>query len=442
MRTLLVSIALLVAAAAASIAQDAPKPPEPTPIRVMELYKVKGRAWSHRITEWHRGGKPGFTNEKGSITESDGKTASYRVRHTSEDGNSSGGGSGSVDISAPKDSDKAWADEKLPQETLEMAGRVWVCRKHTNKIDGIEINTWVSAEWHPLIVKQVHLGAGYCQIRKLTSFDSAERDMWSLYRVVGRSWLQRMEVSVGGNEPMVSYSRSTVKAVTADGATVTNAMLDKDKKAMPGAAAADMKIEFKDLEAEADVPAPVGRENKTCEAGDFDCEVFEVGGAKYWNSAIWPSLIVFYDTGTVKTELVELDLGHDPQRLYRTAGNYYLQKSSTSFGGMQMEQQNRLEVSEVKDGKSTFTTISYDQQGNEQFRNDSEMAIAESEGPRMPYTGQIEEGVTTPAGSFRCIKTEHEGGITMWMHHGIVIKLVMETKDMSMMQEVIELKLE
>ncbi|MCC7510527.1 MAG: hypothetical protein IT464_14290 [Planctomycetes bacterium] len=442
MRTLLVTIVLLAAAAAANLAQDAPKPAGPAPIRVMELYKVKGRAWSHRITEWHRGGSPNFTNERGEVTESDGKIARYKVRHTSEDGNSGGGGGGTVDISAPIDSDKAWADEKLPQETLEMAGRVWACRKHTTKRDGIEYKTWVSAEYHPLIVKQVALGQGYCQIRKLTSFDTAERDMWSLYRVVGRSWLQRMEINVGGNEPMVSYSRSTVKAVTVDGATVTNAMLDKDMKAQRGAVATDMKIEFKDLEVEADVPAPVGRENKTCKAGEFDCEVFEIGQHKYWNSAIWPSLIVFYDTGTFKTELVEFDLGHDPQRLYRTAGNYYLQKSSTSFGGMQMQQQNRLEVNDVKDGKSKFTIISYDQQGNEQFRNDSELAIAESDGPRMPYSGQLEEGVTTPAGTFRCIKTVHEGGITMWSLHGVTIKLVMETKDMSMTQEVVELKLE
>ena len=441
MRTLLVTILLLVSAVGATRAQDAPKPAEVTPIRAMELYKAKGRAWSHRITEWRRGGKPIISNETGSITESDGKTAGYKTNYTREDGKGGGGSRGNIDIAKPGAEDNAWADEKLPQETLEMAGRVWACRRHTSKQDGIETNTWVSAEYHPLIVKQVKLGAGYCQIRKLTAFDSAERDMWSLYRVVGRSWLQRMEVNVG-KEPMVSYSRSTVKAVTADGATVSNAMLDKNKKAMPGAAAADMKIEFKDLEAEADVPTPVSREKKTCEAGEFDCEVFEIGETKYWNSAVWPSLMVYYDTGNVKAELVEFDLGHDPQRLYRTAGNYYLQKSSTSFGGMQMEQQNRVEVSAVKDGKSTFTMISYDQQGNEQFRNDSELAIGESDGPRMPYTGQLEESVTTPAGTFRCIKTEHEGGITMWMHHGVTIKLLMETKDMSMTQEVIELKLE
>jgi hypothetical protein len=110
---------------------------------------------------------------------------------------------------------------------------------------------------------------------------------------------------------------------------------------------------------------------------------------------------------------------------------------------MDMESEMRMEVKSIKDGKTKYVIVSMDQNGNELMRNEQTLDVPEKEGAAMPYDDQVEETVTVPAGTFRCIKTEVEGsGMTMWMHHGIVVKSTMSSDNMKMSQELTELKME
>lgn len=443
-RTALILAATLLVAGAV-IAQDEPPQPAKSAIRPMELYKAKGRAWTHRVTEWERGGKARTGNSRGKITESDGVIATYTSNLTWEDGSGGGGSKGQVEVSDMDEDQKAWADAKLPEETLEAGGVKWQCRRHVAKAEGIETTTWVSSEYHPLIVKQVKLGKDYCRIEKLTSFESAELDPYGLYRIAGRSWLTRNTTRIEGMDPIVSHTRWTVKECTPDGATLTMLMLDKDKKPMAGMDASDVTVPFKAASAEAapEGDAPVlAREKKKCEAGEFDCWLSDVAGTKSWSSVNFPGLVVCIEYASGEIELIEFDLGHDPRRLYRTAGNYYVSSTTHSFGGMQTRNSMRIEVSSVKDGKATYTTTSYDENGTEQFNNESTMRVPEPGTPMMPYTNQLEETISTPAGTFRCIRSDGGNGMVSWSWHGIVIRLTLENKQMTMHQEVTELKVE
>lgn len=424
-------LAATVLVAAAAIAQDAPPQPAKAAIRPMELYKAKGRAWTHRVTEWERGGNARTGNARGNVTESDGTIATYTSKLTWEDGGGASASKGQVEVSDMDEDQKAWADEKLPQETLKVGGTEWLCRKHVAKAEGIETTTWVSSEFHPLIVKQVKLGKDYCRIEKLTSFESAEVDPWGLYRVVGRSWTYRLAPS--DDEDSITHLRNRVTAVSANSATVTLEVLDKDKKDF-GIEISEEVIEFiaEDLETGANL------ETKSCAAGKFNCYV--VG--QYWKSVQWPGLTILWQGEESSIELVEFDLGHDARRLYRKAGNYYVTSTSHSFGGMQASNSMRIDVKSVEDGKATYTTTSYDENGAEQFSNESTMRITEPTGKFMPYTNQVEETISTPAGTFRCIRSDGGNGMVSWSWHGIVIRLTLENKQMTMHQEVTELKVE
>jgi hypothetical protein len=186
-----------------------------------------------------------------------------------------------------------------------------------------------------------------------------------------------------------------------------------------------------------------GTETITVEAGAFACGVYESEDGKAWLSEQWPSLMVRVTEETGEVELVEFDLGHDGMRFYRTAGNFYVLRSTTSFGGMDIESEMRMEVKSVKDGKAKYSIVSMDANGNEQMNSEQTMDVPAKEGVTMPYEDQVEETVTVAAGTFRCIKTEVEGsGMTMWMHHGIIVKSTMSSDNIKMTQELTELKME
>ncbi|MBX3458788.1 MAG: hypothetical protein KF696_02345 [Planctomycetes bacterium] len=443
MRTTCAALLLLVATVA--IAQDKPKPNATTAIKPMELYRVAGRAWTYRLTEWNRGGSTRTGNERGSVTSSDGKLAAYKSSYTWEDGSGGGGSSGEVKLNDMDVEEKALADEALPEESLEMAGRGWVCRRHVTKEGDIEVTTWVSAEYHPLVIKQVKLGKDYCRIRKLTSFETGETDPWGLYRVDGRSWTVKSTTEIAGMDPMVSYVRYTVSKVTGKGATLTFDTLDKDKKAIEGIPASETEIVFELAQAAGgakDEGPVMARERKKCEVGEFDCWAVEVAGMKSWTSVAFPGLLVCIESKSHKSELVEFDLGHDARRLYRKAGNYCVTSTTHTFAGMKVQNSMRIDVVSADKGRARYTTTSYDEAGNEQFKNESSIKVSEPTSPRMRYTNQVEETISTPAGTFRCVVADTGNGMKSWMWHGIVIRSVMETKDITMLQEVTELKVE
>jgi hypothetical protein len=366
---------------------------------------------------------------------------------TSRAPGSSGKGTGEHRFADEAEANKHWADPALPVATLDMGFAKFECNKHVAKEEGIETTTWVSREYHPLIVKQVKLGKDSCEVRRLTSFDSALVDQFSLYRVAGRSWTLRNTLTVEGMDPLVTHTRYTVVAVDASKASYKTEMLDHNRKLMAGTQPTRSDIQFKVDELgpahAADVEVIVSQELCEIDLGEFECTKTEVLGVTSWMSVHWPMLPVKMELKGSTFELVEFDLGHDAMRFYRTAGNSYVLRSTTSFGGMDMESEMRMEVKSIKDGKTKYVIVSMDQNGNELMRNEQTLDVPEKEGAAMPYDDQVEETVTVPAGTFRCIKTEVEGsGMTMWMHHGIVVKSTMSSDNMKMSQELTSLKME
>ena len=108
-----------------------------------------------------------------------------------------------------------------------------------------------------------------------------------------------------------------------------------------------------------------------------------------------------------------------------------------------MQSSLRYDVTSVKDGKAGYTITTIDSNGTEMAMGEQTMKLP-ADGPKpMPYDGEVEDSVTTPAGTFRCIRTEHDKtGMVTWMHHGVVVKMTMEDENMTMTQELIELKME
>lgn len=187
----------------------------------------------------------------------------------------------------------------------------------------------------------------------------------------------------------------------------------------------------------------VGEETIKVEAGEFECIVYADPDSdqKAWTSKHLPPLIVKDQRGEMSSELIELDLGHDQHRLNRKAGNYSLTRAVTSFGAINSESSVRMEVSSVENGVAKVLMSQLDNAGNQQFSTELDMQIPELKAPLMPYASQVEESITTPAGTFRCIKTEGEGSTT-WTHHGVTVRMVIEQENLKVTQELIELKMD
>jgi hypothetical protein len=213
---------------------------------------------------------------------------------------------------------------------------------------------------------------------------------------------------------------------------------------MEGAPVSEMKLAFVAVSGERPAKASasvVEKRRERCEIaiGKFDCEMYDTHGTKSWLSVQWPGLPVRTKGNIIDAELVEFDLGHDAMKFYRKVGNYSVIEMTTLVAGMNMETTMRHEVLSVANGKAKvkFTTTT---QGNA-FDHEMEMDVPEAEAPFMPYDGQVEESITTPAGTFRCIKTDVQG-TTMWMHHGVIVKMTMKNNASEATQELIELKME
>lgn len=118
----------------------------------------------------------------------------------------------------------------------------------------------------------------------------AEPDAFVLYRKKGRSWTLRTTTGDGATK-MVSQCRYEVTELAQDYAMLSCTMLDSEGRVMEGIPATDTRVNFV-------VPAagakPTIKETVTIRvgAGEFECDVIEVGASKSWVSRKFPGLLV------------------------------------------------------------------------------------------------------------------------------------------------------
>jgi hypothetical protein len=233
-----------------------------------------------------------------------------------------------------------------------MGFRKFKCRKQVTKTDNMQVTTWVSTEYHPLVVKQVKIQPSGTEIRKLSYFDPADIDPYQLYRKTGRHWKVRTITGNGKNrtESTMEYK---VKEVREDGATFSISVLDANGNSL---FSQDTEIEF-DAEAMAVTAATPEMEmvTKSCKAGKFQCYHSNAAGFESWTSVRWQGLIVASKMNNYEMELIEFDLGHDEHQFYRKTGNYYvLQKSNTTGEKVVQGNTTRVEVTDVGETEATY----------------------------------------------------------------------------------------
>jgi hypothetical protein len=391
------------------VAQDAPAN-EPA-IELMRLYREKGRNWSYRELNWTRAG---VTKEQ---------VIQYRVLKTSDadcEVSRSTVSTFEVNSSTEKfrfdDKDRShaeWAAAALPTVEVKLAFRTFACKKHRERVGDVDVTTWVSTEFHPLVVRQTILGKDSLQSLTLTSFEESPTDPWLLYRIAGRTWTIRF-----GTAASPIYTRNTVKDVTDTQATVVSEQLDKDMKPFGGAAASQYTLTFSNAVYEMDFgpQPPSTRETFTCQAGEFDCAVSKFGDVKYYASARWSGLIVGSDAKNAGYELIEFDLGHDAMRFYRAAGNKLVRRITKD----KVVTTETITVTALEGNKATVLTMVRDAQDKEIQRSESVVDVPERTAPVMAYAGQDEVALELECGTMACIRTM-EGKVARYHHHGMLL---------------------
>lgn len=440
----LAALVPLLLLAVTTVAQESPAPKTDPAVKLNNLYRQMGRAWGYKITAWTRAEGVEIATESATVLAVGEEDASCSAEGESADGSTRWTQTNTYRFDSQDE--LHLADAALPCEDVDTGFGVMRCKRHSATENDRQVTSWVSMEYHPLIVKQVELGVDYCRVKKLTSFASGETDPFLLYRMKGRRWLLKSSVSLGGGDPIVNYTRNEVTAVTATSAKTKMWLLDKDQKPMAGMeGGTDLEIAFT-VAAEQPRVAPGAaqpkQEKRKCTAGEFDCVFTEAAGTKSWSSTRWPGLPVYMESGTVTMELVEFDLGHDAMGAYRTAGNNWTIKNNlTLAGGMKMETYQRTEVTAVEGGKAKTLFLTLDANKRETFRSNTEVPVTEAAKPLCAYTGQVEELLTTPAGALPCLVQETDQGMKMWMYHGVMVRAEMKQEGFSSVMELTELTL-
>jgi hypothetical protein len=424
------ALTMLLLISPAIVSQD-DKPAKPAAVEQMALYKKAGRSWAHRVIHSIRGESPDVETSTMRITKLEEGRAHCVQETASADRTRFTSSSYTVDPADVPEEAQAWAEASLPEETLDMGFRKFACKKHQVKTETMQTTTWVSVEYHPLIVKQVTIEAQTTSIRKLTAFNAAEVDPWQLYRMVGRSFkLKGME-----GESVKAYFQSTVTKSDTEGADLEVVQTDADGKQVGETTTTRANFTKRlglVVPGGVEEVAPTGEETVTVGAGEFECYIVELKGWKLYFSKTWVELPIKVEMDKGSLELVEFDLGHDSHKFYRTAGNSYEVTNTIRMANFNTDSRTRYEVMSVADNKSKYKMQMLDAKGKVTFSNEMEMGIPVVEGDEpvaaTAYDGQIEDMVSTTAGAFPAIRMDSKD-TTTWIWNGIVIRMEMKTKD-------------
>lgn len=445
MKRFCLALALLLLAGSVNFAQD-PKPAgEVDPaVQLMNLYRVKGRSWSHRVITWQRGSGPSVQISNGWVSEVKDGRAEVRSQIGGTGRGSVSSSVASHQLDDPNHKLRADAAKDAPEVEIDLGWRKFRCKKVKLDVEGAQRTSWISTEFHPLVVKHVEMRENGTTIMNLQSFLEAPVDPWLLYRKQGRKWTQQTLVRIGGNGGArvglgsTSKMQYRVKEARENSASWTMSMLDANGKP---SFSQDQEMQFTSGAIERD-SAPIvdtSMQLKSCQAGEFLCWYTKQGGYETWSSVNWPGVLVAMEAKDYSMELVDFDLGHDEQAFFRAQGNSY--ELSTTSGGSTTKV--RCEVTQLTDGTATFRTTALDADGKEVSATDSVQEVPELQETLMAYAGQVEELVVTPAGSFPAIRTTDDSGArTTWKWNGITVREVVRGTEGETVSELTALNLQ
>lgn len=443
MKRFCLSLALLLLAGSVNFAQD-PKPAaEVDPaVQLMNLYRVKGRSWSHRVITWQRGSGPSVQISSGWVREVKDGRAQVRSQIGSAGRGSVSSSDANYQLDDPNHKSRVDAGKDAPDVELDLGWRKFRCKKVKLDIEGAQRTSWISTEFHPLVVKHVEMRENGTTIMNLQSFLEAPVDPWLLYRKQGRKWTQETSIRIGGKGGVglgtTSKMQYRVKEARENSASWTMSVLDDKGKP---SFSQDQEMQFTGSAIERDYApfADTGMQLKSCPAGEFLCWYTKQGGYETWSSVNWPGVLVAMAAKDYSMELTEFDLGHDEQAFFRTQGNSY--ELTTTAGDSTTVV--RCEITQLADGKATCRTASLDADGNEISAADGVHEVPETPETLMAYAGQVEELVVTPAGSFPAIRsTDDSAGRTTWKWNGITVREVLRGPEGETVSELTALNLQ
>jgi hypothetical protein len=438
MKRFCLALVLLLLVGSVHFAQD-PKPAgefDPS-VKLMNLYRVKGRSWSHQVITWHRHSQPGVQISNGWVSEVEDGRAEV---HSQIGGAGRGSVSSSVanhQLDDPNHKLRADAAKDAPEVELDLGWRKFRCKKVKLNMDGLQRTSWISTEFHPLVVKHVEMRENGTTIMNLQSFLEAPLDPWLVYRKQGRRWTQETSVRIGG-KGSVSKMQFRVKEVRENSASWSVSMLDDSGKPT---FSQGQEIQFTSgaIERDAAPVADLSMQLMSCPAGEFLCWYSKSSGVETWSSVYWPGVTVSMKAKEYSMELTEFDLGHDEQAFYRAQGNSY--ELTTTAGGSATK--TRCEVTQFTETQATCRTTSFNSKGEEISAADSAHEVPDVPETLMAYAGQVEELVVTPAGSFPAIRTTDEkAGRTTWKWNGITVREVLQGPEGEMVTELTALNLQ
>ena len=441
MRTIFLCALALLLVIQTSLAQDAKPDTQLDPnIELMGLYTKKDRNWVHRDIRWERGESPIVQMISTRIASVKDGRAQLTTETQSADGNSYSSSSRGVDTGKPTEEQLGWASAGAPLEDLDMGFRTFKCRKHLVKTEGKQTTTWISTEFHPLLVKQVMISGSSTHIRKLTSFYSADIDPYQLYRKEGRQWTIRTKSGNGAARTETSM-RYRVKEVREGSATFTLSILDGKGAAM---FSQDTEIQFEvsSMTGGFGGGAEIEMVTKTCAAGEFTCYHTNMAGFESWTSVDWPGLTVASKMKGYEMELTEFDLGHDSHAFFRKQGNFYVTRTTN---GDETIQQIRVEVGEVSETEASSTVTVTDAAGKQLSSETQTHTFPGADADPVGYANQTEQLIETTAGTYPALRLKTDAGET-WTWQGITIYAKSQVADNEgaemQMLELIELKME
>lgn len=403
---LLTLMAVLVSVTAA---QDAPKA-DPT-VELMKLYREKGRAWTFREIQWHRGGVATEQHVHQRVDWVSAEKITLVTTRVTDNFNSD-----SVTESFPFTSEQhlhaEWADAKLPTVELKLPFRTFPCKKHRQRVGDVDVTSWVSTEFHPLVVRQSFVGKDRLHTRVLTGFDDTAFDRWLLYRVAGRSWL--MQTRYGST---VQYLKNEVTEVAGTRVKVSVTMLDSKRKPIEGVppVASTIEIDATDFDPVELMPTPTKRVMYKCTAGEFHCDVMNYGDTSYYTSRRWGMLLVGTTGEDSSNDLVEFDLGHNAERFWYAKDNKLVRRITRG----QTVTTETIVVTGAEATESTYLTVIHDAKGTEVSRTEGKIALTRPAAPFMPYANQDEVMIELECGKLAAIRTSKDG-VVSHHYHGIL----------------------
>ncbi len=427
-------------------AQEAPE------VDPLNLYKLVGRSWTTRTVTWRRGSSVTTEYRKQEVTLVHDELCTLKTTGLDKDGFASGGDQ-ARDLRFNEELKAASLPAKDAAKTrLSIAGFSFECTLSELSTEQSHEQTWRSAKYPALVLRKRIVRADFVESLDLLAFNEGIPDAWTLYRILGRKWVYRVNDELKGPDPKTTYLVNEVVESTFEGAKVKTSFLDKDKKPVEGDLGDTKTIEFEKATPWKRPEVVKDRDviDGTLNVARIKWASIEIRGAEQseFYSKNWPGLLLKKTAKNSEMVLDEFYTGHQEGRFFRTKGNFYMMRQMYKFGGRGMGDSSsytRMEVKSIKDNQATYQISSFDQNMRQQYTQEATMPVSEAT-PRV-HTGDepVEERIVIGAGVFQCLRNtndQSDNKYVIWMLHGLTLRMLNEGEGYNMVQEVTELKLE